>query len=73
MLVTDIDGPTADEAVAALTTQGIAALAVSGDTAEDSTADRAVAQAIAAWGRIDILVNNTGIIGRKRPLCGSCR
>ena len=68
VLITDIDGATADEAVAALTMQGITALAVSGDTAEESTAQRAVAQAVEAWGRIDILVNNTGIIGQTAPL-----
>ena len=68
VLITDVDGFTADRAAAMLTTQGITALAVSGDTAEESTAQRAVAQAVEAWGRIDILVNNTGIIGQTAPL-----
>ena len=68
MLITDIDGATADEAVAALTKQGITVLAVCGDTAEESTAERAVSQAVETWGRIDILVNNTGIIGQTAPL-----
>ena len=68
VLITDIDASTADRAAATLGTQGIAALAVCGDTAEESTAERAVAQAMAAWGRIDILVNNTGIIGQTAPL-----
>ena len=59
---------TADRAAATLTTQDIAALAVCGDTAEESTAERAVDQAIESWRRIDILVNNTGIIGQTVPL-----
>ncbi len=68
VLITDVDGSTADRAAATLTTQGIAALAVCGDTAEESTAERAVDQAMAVWDRIDILVNNTGIIGQTAPL-----
>ncbi len=68
VLITDIDEPTADKAVAALAAQGITALAVSGDTAAEATAQRAVAQVMTAWGRIDILVNNTGIIGATAPL-----
>ena len=68
VLITDIDASTADRAAATLETQGITALAVSGDTAEESTAERAVSQAVEAWGRIDILVNNTGIIGQTAPL-----
>ncbi len=68
VLITDIDGSTADRAAATLTTQGITALAVCGDTAEESTAERAVDQAMAAWDRINILVNNTGIIGQTAPL-----
>ena len=68
VLITDIDAPAADGAVAGLAAQGITALAVSGDTAEESTAERAVAQVMEAWGRVDILVNNTGIIGATAPL-----
>lgn len=67
-LITDIDGAVADQAVAGLVEQGITALAVCGDTADESTAARAVAQAMDVWGRIDVLVNNTGIIGRTAPL-----
>ena len=68
VLITDIDGAVADQAVAGLAAQGVAALAVSGDTAEEATAERAVAQAMSAWGRIDVLINNTGIIGNTAPL-----
>lgn len=68
ILITDIDGAIADHAVSALAQQEISALAVTGDTAEESTAERAIAQAMDAWGRIDILVNNTGIIGNTAPL-----
>ena len=68
VLITDIDPQVAQQAVGALAQQGITALAVSGDTAEEATAERAVAQAMSAWGRIDVLVNNTGIIGNTAPL-----
>ena len=68
VLITDIDPQVAHQAVGALAQQGITALAVGGDTAEESTAERAVAQAVDAWGRIDVLVNNTGIIGNTAPL-----
>ena len=68
VLITDIDGAVADRAAAGLAAQGIEALAMSGDTAEETTAERAIAQATDAWGRIDVLVNNTGIIGNTAPL-----
>ena len=68
VLITDIDEQVAQHAVGALVAQGMTALAVSGDTAEEATAERAVAQAMSAWGRIDVLVNNTGIIGNTAPL-----
>ena len=68
VLITDIDGAVVDQAAAGLVAQGIEALAVAGDTAEEATAERAVAQAVDAWGRIDVLVNNTGIIGNTAPL-----
>ncbi len=68
VLITDIDGAVADHAAAALAKQGVDALAVAGDTAEEATAACAAAQAVDTWGRLDILVNNTGIIGNTAPL-----
>ena len=68
VLITDIDPQVAQQAVGVLAAQDITALAVGGDTAEEATAERAVAQAVDAWGRIDVLVNNTGIIGNTAPL-----
>ena len=73
VLITDIDGATADAAVAVLTTRGITALAVSGDTAEESTAERAVAQAIESWGRIGHTRKTTPASSAKRRRCGNCR
>ncbi|MDE2815723.1 MAG: SDR family NAD(P)-dependent oxidoreductase [Chloroflexota bacterium] len=68
LLITDIDGAVADQAVAELAAQGHAVLAVAGDSAEETTAERAIAQTLDAWGRIDVLINNTGIIGNTAPL-----
>ncbi len=68
VLITDIDGAVADHAAVALAKQGVDALAVAGDTAEEATAACAAAQAMDTWGRLDVLVNNTGIIGNTAPL-----
>jgi 3-oxoacyl-[acyl-carrier protein] reductase len=49
-----------DAAAAALRVAGIDAMAVVADVAEPEQAQRLVATAAAAWGRIDVLVNNAG-------------
>jgi len=52
----------ADSLVKEVTEAGGAARAVQGDVAEPATARRVVDQVLADWGRLDVLVNNAGII-----------
>ncbi|MDH3998560.1 MAG: 3-oxoacyl-[acyl-carrier-protein] reductase [Desulfuromonadales bacterium] len=47
--------------VAELKEQGAQAIAVAGDVAITADADKLVAEAVAAFGRVDILINNAGI------------
>jgi 2,3-dihydroxy-2,3-dihydro-p-cumate dehydrogenase len=56
VLVADIDGDTADRTASEL--EGAAAFA--GDLRTFATARAMVDQAIATWGRLDVLVNNAG-------------
>jgi NAD(P)-dependent dehydrogenase (short-subunit alcohol dehydrogenase family) len=42
--------------------------AVSGDIADRRTAERAISEGMARFGRIDTLINNAGILGMSRPL-----
>jgi NAD(P)-dependent dehydrogenase (short-subunit alcohol dehydrogenase family) len=55
--VFDIDGSGAERAAAALP----GAIAIRGDVASEADTRNAVAQAVAAFGRLDTLVNNAGI------------
>src|SRR5262249_14136624 len=52
----------ADSLVKEVTDSGGVAKAVQGDVAESGTAKRIVEQVLADWGRLDVLVNNAGII-----------
>jgi 3-oxoacyl-[acyl-carrier protein] reductase len=51
----------ADAVIADCVAAGSQAVAVSGNLADDATCRRVVAEAAAAWGRIDVLVNNAAI------------
>jgi len=53
-------GAALDAAVTALRASGAEALAVAADVTDAAQVDRAVASAIAAWGRLDVLVLNAG-------------
>ncbi len=56
----------ADSAVAEITAAGGKAIAVQGDLTREADADALVAATVAAFGKVDILVNNTGgMIARK--------
>ena len=55
------DAAKADAVVADCITAGSQAVAVSGDLAEDDACRRIATEAAAAWGRIDVLVNNAAI------------
>lgn len=59
-------GETAD----AIEAKGRQALAVKLDLADDESVDAAIEAALAAFGRIDILVNNAVLVGPRLPLLG---
>jgi len=60
--VNDVDGDAAAEVVAAITAAGGAAQANGDDVSTWAGAEAAVGAAVAAEGRLDVLVNNSGII-----------
>jgi NAD(P)-dependent dehydrogenase (short-subunit alcohol dehydrogenase family) len=53
----------AQDTVAMITREGGTALAFEGDVSREADCKAAVAAAVAAWGRVDVLVNNVGIGG----------
>jgi len=55
-----IDGDTAERAAARIRDAGGEAISNNGSVADPSTAQTMVEQAIDAWGRVDIVVNNAG-------------
>ena len=59
-----------DEAAAreAADTLGASARAFACDVADSAAVNATVAAVVAAWGRIDVLVNNAGIVGPNKPL-----
>jgi len=54
----------ADETVALIKKMGRRAVSVAGDMSDKDTPKRVVAETVAAFGRIDILINNAGLIRR---------
>ncbi len=67
VLLTDIDGDGLDAAVQALDEAGIRNASLVADLAEDDTVDRIVEEAVAALGRLDVLVNNAAV-NRRMPI-----
>ena len=61
---TDIDGASARETARAIAGEGGAAAAWQLDVAVEADVDRIVAEALARFGRIDVLVNNAGVGAR---------
>src|SRR5438045_1244127 len=59
--------PKWDEALAALTAEGLKAIAVAGDVTDPKAVTEIVAAVQQQLGRIDILVNNAGMSIRKPP------
>lgn len=64
----DMDAGALDAAVAALTATGAQAMAVQASVTDADAVERAFAQVEAAWGGIDVLVNNAGISANKPTL-----
>ncbi|TDU03084.1 NAD(P)-dependent dehydrogenase (short-subunit alcohol dehydrogenase family) [Streptomyces sp. 846.5] len=64
VLVADINAEGAKAVVAEIEAAGGTARAVVGDLSEQSVVDEVVATAVAAFGGLDVLVNNAGIMDR---------
>lgn len=64
LVMVDMDGSRGEQSAAELAARGTDVRLEIGDVGEPDVVDRAVKQAIDAWGRVDILINNAGIIGK---------
>jgi NAD(P)-dependent dehydrogenase (short-subunit alcohol dehydrogenase family) len=65
VVILDKNSETARETADRINPLGVGALAIACDVTSRSACQRATAQAVAAFGRIDILCNNAGIVVRK--------
>ncbi|MEF3306005.1 3-hydroxybutyrate dehydrogenase [Paenibacillus sp. GYB003] len=61
VVMSDLDGEKAEEAAARLRSRGLAGVGLRCDVADEPDLTRALDAAIAAYGRIDVLVNNAGM------------
>lgn len=64
----DLDGGKLDRTVADITDRGGRAFGLAGDLTEEEAAARLVAQAVQRHGRVDVLVNNLGGVGRRAKI-----
>jgi 3-oxoacyl-[acyl-carrier protein] reductase len=68
MVLGDIDGAGLDRTVADISAKGGEAVGLAGDLTEEQSANRLIADAVARHGRIDILVNNLGGVGKRSKI-----
>src|SRR4051812_13382119 len=68
VLVADVDRAGAEETVAEIGAAGGTALAVVGDLGDQQVVDDVAGRAVEAFGRLDVLVNNAGIMDRMSAL-----
>lgn len=68
ILIVDLDRDEAERAAGELAASDIDVRIQVGDVADPAVAASSVSQALEAWGRIDVLVNNAGIGGNVAPL-----
>ncbi|MFB4420797.1 SDR family NAD(P)-dependent oxidoreductase [Streptomyces sp. QL37] len=68
VVVADLDQVGAENTVKQITAEGGSAHAVVGDLSEQQMVDAVVANAVEVFGRIDVLVNNAGIMDRMSAL-----
>ena len=62
LIAADWNGPRLDAAVAAITAAGGNIVGVQGDISDQATAEGLVDKALADHGRLDVLMNNAGIM-----------
>ncbi|MCX5496760.1 SDR family NAD(P)-dependent oxidoreductase [Kaistia dalseonensis] len=68
IVVVDRDGTRAEETAQALRASGYNAIGVAADVGDEIEAEAAIAAAISAFGRLDIVFNNAGISGKVAPV-----
>jgi NAD(P)-dependent dehydrogenase (short-subunit alcohol dehydrogenase family) len=68
ILIVDLDRDEAEGAAGEFAASGIDVRIQVGDVADPAVAASSVSQALDAWGRIDVLVNNAGIGGNVAPI-----
>jgi NAD(P)-dependent dehydrogenase (short-subunit alcohol dehydrogenase family) len=71
IVVTDLNGEAAEDTAAQVTATGLRALALATDVTSAADRKAMVDQTLAAFGRIDVLVNNAGIYREFEPLATS--
>jgi NAD(P)-dependent dehydrogenase (short-subunit alcohol dehydrogenase family) len=64
----DLDAEAGRSREAALRARGHAALFAAADVTREAEVEAAVAAVLAAWGRLDVVINNAGILGRAAPI-----
>jgi len=62
VVLNDLPGDAVEDAAAAIRADGGDAVAVAGDIGEWATGERLMAAALGAYGRLDIVVNNAGVL-----------
>ena len=68
VLVADIDADAGRDIVRELEEAGLVALFVETDVTDEESVAAAVAAAKEAWGRLDFVLNNAGIVGHSQPI-----
>jgi len=68
LAIVDVDLHAAEETASAIRSSGDEALAYGADVSKRPEVERAVAKVLEVFGRIDVLVNNAGIVGRAVPV-----
>jgi NAD(P)-dependent dehydrogenase (short-subunit alcohol dehydrogenase family) len=64
VVVSDINGASVEETAAAIASNGPRALAIQADVGNTQDIDRLVREAVARFGKVDVLVNNAGVTRR---------
>jgi NAD(P)-dependent dehydrogenase (short-subunit alcohol dehydrogenase family) len=68
VLVADLNAEAAEQVAKEITDAGGTALAIVGDLSDQAVVDRVVAGAVDAFGGVDVLVNNAGVMDRMSAL-----